>query len=120
MTGLKMVKLSWRALLTAIGISPSKFEMASALTPPQIYEIVRETGKPVLQINMDSDEPVEVYKPAYMNYSTVNLIVAGAEPGLIVTNPEEPTSILISSLPAALSEKVKKGRVVLAKPVGKI
>jgi hypothetical protein len=60
-----------------------------------------------------------------MSYSTVILIVVpkGSDlPGLIVTNPEEPTSILVSSLPDALSEKIKKARIVLAKPtaVGKI
>ena len=112
--GLKMVKLSWKALLTAIGLSPSRYDVTSALKAIQLQEIVRETGKPAIQINMASDEPVEAYKPPYMNYSTaIIIVVTEGSPGLIVTNPEEPTSILVSSLPAALSEKIKKARIVL-------
>jgi hypothetical protein len=113
---LRLARVPWRALITALSLAPEKYEITDLLANPQIYQIVRESGKPVMQIDLRSEGPIEAFKPIYASYSSaIMIVVDAAGPGLIVTNPEEPASVLISSLPAAVATKFRTGRLVKAK-----
>jgi hypothetical protein len=112
---LRVARVPWRALMTAIGLAPNRYEIGDLLTNPQIIQIVRESGKPLMQIDLRSEDPIEAYKPIYASYSSaIMIVVDAAGPGLIVANPEEPAAVLMSSLPAAVATKFRTARLVKA------
>jgi hypothetical protein len=116
MNGLQLARVPWKSLLTAIGVAADKYAVTDKLVNAQIFQIVRETGKPVIQIDLQADGPVEAYKPVYMNYSSAIVIVVDADgPALLVKNSDEPGALLISAVPA-IEAKIKAGRSVMPTP----
>jgi hypothetical protein len=107
-SGLRVARTTWPALLTAVGLSPAKYDLSGgAIRRDQMKNIVLETGKSMIYVGAET----LFFRPAYASYSGVIFILEDG-PGLVVTNPAEVTSLQVSDLPVAVAEKLSKGIMV--------
>ena len=112
--GLRVARTSWPALLTALGLSPAKYDLSGgAIRRDQMKNIVLETGKPLIYVGAET----LFFRLAYPSLSGVVFILEEG-PGLVVTNPAEVTSLQISDLPKGVAEKIGRGIIVAAAKPG--